>query len=749
MSTRIQERKRRGPDRVGPSWGLVGTRLQRPASRPGAVFRDGLVQLLCDSHEPVISVSAPAGYGKTTLLAQWTEADLRPSAWLSIGEDCNDPTVLLGYLTAALTPVTAIPDDVLEELESVQPRMVSAVVGGMGDAIRTVDHPFVFVIDDLHALTDDHGLDAVSVLTEHLAAGSQIVLLSRHQTGLPLAAARARGGVFELGVSDLRFDRQGAARLLRGAGAEDLGEDEVAVLTERCEGWAVGLYLAALSRTSGQSLALTGETFGGDDRFIADYLREEVLSRLPDGDVDFLVRTSVLDEMWGPLCDATLETTGSGAMLERLESSDLLVVPLDHHRERYRYHHLFREFLRMELQHREPELLPVLTGRASVWCEGHGMPDLAITYAIAGGLTDRVSGLLTRFTLQTYYGGRAESVRRWMTWLDDHASIDDHPAVAVMGGMIMALMGRATEAERWAAASDGLDRSADDHQILAVRAVMNAMMCRLGVDQMLIDSEEALSLLAPVSDWRPAAMLFHSVSLLLLGRVDEAVEELIDLGALGAELGTAPAVCTGFTELAVVAIDRGDIEAAAAWIARALDLLDERALHGYASTGLTHVIASRVFLLQGDQLRARRHLDEATPLRALLTSAIPMFALQARIELARCAIGLGDADAAERFLDEGAELLRHRPGLGTLVDEFASVREEFDRVRLAGAGLPSLTPAEARLLPLLTTHLSFREIGEQLFVSPHTVKTQAISIYRKLGVSSRGSAIDAARAVGG
>jgi LuxR family maltose regulon positive regulatory protein len=177
-------------------------------------------------------------------------------------------------------------------------------------------------------------------------------------------------------------------------------------------------------------------------------------------------------------------------------------------------------------------------------------------------------------------------------------------------------------------------------------------------------------------------------------------------------------------------------------------LVDESRLHGYASTALTHATAARVALAQGDHVRSRRSLDEAVSGRPLLTVAIPTFAMRARLEMARSAMGLGDADLARLALDEGADLLRRRPRLGTLVDEFESVARVFEERVALDTGLPPLSPAESRLLPLLTTHMTFREIGEQLFISPHTVKTQAISIYRKLGVSSRSTAIEAARELG-
>jgi LuxR family maltose regulon positive regulatory protein len=633
------------------------------------VLRADLIARLRTASEPLISVAAPGGYGKTTLVAQWTDVDPRPSAWLSIREDCDDPTVLMRYLSAALAPLVDVPARVMEELQAVQPRIDPVVVGTLGAALAGAAEPIIVVLDDLHLLTDERGIDAIATLIEHLGSGSRFVLIGRGASEFPLAAARSRGALAEFGIDDLRFDPETAAELLGNVGPGDLDDDDVSMLTECCEGWAAGLYLAALSLAASPPADGDRLPFRGDDRFVTDYFREEVLSAMPPEDHDFLVRSSILDEMWGALCDATLQRSDSGATLERMERSNLLVVPLDHRRGRYRYHHLFQELLQTELEGRFSGEIPELCGRASAWCEDHELPDLAISYAMRGGSVDRVATRLTRFIQQAYVDGRADSVRRWIEWVDDHGSIDEFPEVAVLGSLIMALTGRPIEAERWAASADGLEPSAPEW-IHAVRHSTRALMCRDGVEQMRVDADLALGLQSPGSTWGPSTMLFHAESLLLLGEEDSAFDELLEVGERGRALGTAPATCTACSLLAGLTLSRGDLEAAASWIGRALALVDESRLHGYASTALTHATAARVALAQGDHVRSRRSLDEAVSGRPLLTVAIPTFAMRARLEMARSAMGLGDADLARLALDEGADMQRRGPRLGTVVDEF-------------------------------------------------------------------------------
>ena len=566
------------------------------------------------------------------------------------------------------------------------------------------------------------------------------------ETGFPLAEVRAKGELLELGVDDLRFDDEDAGALLRSAGAVDLGADDVAALTAQTEGWAVGLYLAARSWNSASSAGVVA-TYGGDDRFVADYLRTTMLAGLPSDELDFLMRSSVLDELTGSLCDAALETTGSGARLEALESSNLLVVPLDRRRERYRYHHLLHDLLRMELDHRNPELVASIASRASTWCEEQGAHDTAVAYAILAGDVERVAMLIGRHAHASYYGGRASAARGWCDWFAAHATLEQYPGVAVLGTWLMVLDGRPLEAERWIAATEDA-RGSLAPELEGSRSLVRALMCRDGVAVMLDDARRAQSTIDPSSAWRTAALLLEGLGLLTSGESDAAIDRFHAAAEESAERGTAVGGSIAHAELAGSAIASNRLDDAASHLDDARRVIDDANLQGYPTSMPAYAVAARLSLVQGDPVRARAWIDRATAIVPKLTYATPVLAVQTSLLLARSAMGLGDATMAGSFLAEAEATLQRRPDLGTLVDDLAETRQELSLLRASATGLPALTPAEARLLPLLTTHLSFREIGEQLFVSPHTVKTQAISIYRKLGVSSRGSAVEAARGIG-
>ncbi|MGZ8601940.1 MAG: LuxR C-terminal-related transcriptional regulator [Actinomycetota bacterium] len=733
------------PAPLAARWGLLPSRILPPVSRASDVLRDDLVGILIASPVPIASVIAPGGYGKSTLLAQFAERDPRSSAWLSVGEDADDPVTLARYLVLALDPVTPIDEVLVRELDGPHPRM-RLVTAGLAAAIRAADTPFILVVDDVHLLADGRCFALLRALAREVPPRSSVAFVARYEMPLGLARTRAAGELLELGIGDLRFGADDAADLLRGAGAGEIGAENAARLTDQTEGWAVGLYLAARSLAADPT---TAPSFGGDDRYVADYLRETMLADLPDPEVAFLIQSSVLEELSGPLCDATLATTGSGAMLETLESSNLLVVPLDRRRDRYRYHHLFRDLLRMELEHRAPELVPALTARASAWCETEGLTDLAVMYAIAGNHVDRVAELIARYAQATYYGGRASAVRAWIEWFGEHGELERFPIAAVLGAWFHAAEQHPVEAERWidsVAPADATGTPGREQE--AIRALLAATMGREGVERMLADAERASALLPAASRWRPNVSLLAGLSHVCKGELVPASRAFHLAAERAREMGVAIAWALAHAEVAIVALELGDVAGAATQASTAKRIVEEGTLQGYPTSALTYAIGARVALVQGDPVRARACAEEAASIDPGLSYAMPVFALQADLLLARCAMGLGDAAWAEGFLTHADDVIAHRPDLGTLVPEVAMARDELRVLRASAVGAPSLTPAEARLLPMLTTHLSFREIGGELFVSPHTVKTQAISIYRKLGVSSRGEAVRVAREIG-
>ena len=296
-----------------------------------------------------MSVVAPAGYGKTTLLARWAETDPRAFAWVALDSRDDDAVVFLRYIAAAIHGVEPVSPEVFDALSGPGGSTWPKRVPRLGSALARLERPLVLVLDDLHAVANPSCLDVLAALVDYVPAGSQIAVASREEPELPLARWRAHGLVDEIGVAHLRLDEREAGLLLEAAGVE-LDASELSELSERTEGWPAGLYLAALSLQAGAPDLAGAAGFTGDERFVSDYFRLELLSRLPPLEAGFLKYTSVLDRMCGGLCDSVLETTRSADTLERLERRNCFVVPLDRRSEWYRYHHLFGQLLRNELR---------------------------------------------------------------------------------------------------------------------------------------------------------------------------------------------------------------------------------------------------------------------------------------------------------------------------------------------------------------------------------------------------------------
>ena len=731
---------------------LIEAKLAPPVLRTDTVTKSELLDRLRGSGSSVVSLVAPAGFGKTTLVAHLAERDDRALATVSLDERDNDPVVLLRYVAVALSRVDRVPPSVFEALSTPGRSIWSTCIPRVCTALAGIARPMVLVLDDLHFVTDPTSLDAIAALLDHVPQQSLVLVSTREEPGLGLARLRAQGRVLEIGADDLRLNPGEAATLLRNAGV-DLDDSAVSVLTDRTEGWPAGLYLAALSLRAGGAGADAARRFSGDDRFVADYMRLELLSQLTDDEVRFLTRTSVLDRMCGGLCDAVLARKDCAALLASLERSNRFLVPLDQSRTWYRYHHLFRDLLRSELEHREPELAPELQRRAMAWCEANGLLESALHYGHEAGDTYAVTRLFEQLLLPTYYTGGVATTLSWLDWYDQDGLRERHPTVAVFGAWLCFLTGSLAQGDRWARAAESStalpelpDGSASIEPWIAT---LRAYMCPDGIERMLADAERALETLGPEGWWRPSAQLAAGVAHALLGDAERARPALGRAAELAAAAGGTDEESLAFAQLALLALEAGASERAAAHAARAVKLAEDARLDGYLACALAYAVAARVAVHRGDLVTAREYVAVIHRLRPQFNTGFPWLSVQAGLELARIHLALGEARVAGTVLSEAETILSVRPRLGTLA---GLARELRQRIALAstpgGAWAMSLTAAELRVLPLLTTHLAFPQIGERLFLSRTTVKTHASSIYRKFGVSSRAEAIERAVELG-
>jgi LuxR family transcriptional regulator, maltose regulon positive regulatory protein len=498
---------------------LLESKLRPPRSTGRGILRTALVeQLNRASDTPVVMLCAGPGYGKTTALAQWAaSSEQRPFAWVSVDQHDNDPVVLLTYIAAALDRIAPIDPGVFEALASPGTSVEATVLPRLGAALASMEQPTVLGLDDVHTIANPRCIDAVVALAGHVPEGSQLALAARDGSALPLASLRTRGLGLELGPDDLRMDEDEARELLGASGLE-ISDEEVAELVRRTEGWPAGLYLAALSATTTGLGPRDVAALTGNDPFVAGFLRSEFFAQLPPHELRFLTRTSMLEQMSGPLCDTVLAASGSAEMLESLAHSNRFVVSLDRGGEWYRCHPLVRELLATDLARSDPDVRSPMLRRASEWCAANGQEIAAVQYGQTDGDPARVSTLMERWTMPIFQSGRTATVDRWFEWLDANGGSRQYPSVAVIGAMFHAVMGRATASDRYAdlAAQGAYDGHLPDGSasIESWRAMLRAFRGMNGIDALQADAALAVRTLAPTacgtrlrwccSAWRPS-----------------------------------------------------------------------------------------------------------------------------------------------------------------------------------------------------------------------------------------------------
>lgn len=737
------------PPPLRTPFALLESKLAPPRLREGTIPRADLAARLRPKPPANVAlVVAPAGYGKTTLLAElYQRIDRQPAAWLSIDERDNDPVTLLTYLALALHRI-GVCDRQLVEVLARPRRSLAAMVARLKRSIHA-SAPFTLLVDDLHLLVGEDSVGIVRELVRDLPPTARVVLTSRAEPALPLSELRAAARLVEFGIEDIRLSEKQVGALLRNAGLA-VSDGDVAEVAERTEGWPAGVYLAALAaleRKDGEPVT----AFHGSDHFVSDYVRFEHLEYLPADDRAFLLRASVLDRLAGPLCDAALHRSRSAAKLEQLAESNLFLIPVADARPRtYRFQNLFREALQSELRRAEPGLAETIAARASAWCEKRGDAESAIEYAHVSGDLDRFAELVQRFVMRLYYGGRFATIARWFALLDDDELLGRHPPLAATGALVQGLEGRDREAARWASIAERAPADLpmpDGSPARAWAGLVGAALCRSGIDRMRADAELAVSELAAGSWWLPSARLYLGVARLLAGDGAVADEVLADAHAAATSANIVDIAALALAERSVIAGADGRWDDAEALAVQARDAIQDAHLDDYVTSALTYAASAHAAVRRGDWIRSRDDLERAERLLAPSSHAFPWFTAQVRLETARVRAESTDGAGASASLAAAQDVLS-TVDLGTLDAQAQELARELERRFPDADRRERLTPAELRLLPLLTTHLTFREIADHLNVSRNTVKTQAICTYRKLGASSRSEAIQRAIELG-
>jgi LuxR family maltose regulon positive regulatory protein len=736
---------------------LLWSKLRPPlAPRVGLVGRASLQSLLqMGLQARLCLVEAPAGSGKTTLLTQWRAvAGADRVAWVSLDEGDNDPTRFWVYLVAALrTVLPGVGATALAALGRPTADLYRAVLPGLLNELSRVGTPLVLVLDDYHLVTNPTCHQTLGFFLDHLPAGVHVALSTRVDPPLPLARMRASEELTEIRVADLQFTDEEASELLNGAMGLQLAAEDVARLAERTEGWAAGLVLAGLSLRGRQDPSAFIAAFHGDDRHIADYLGAEVLERQPEPVRRFLLRTSVLERLSGPLCDAVLEADGSAALLDQLERANLFLVPLDDRRQWYRYHHLFAQLLRLELASREPALLPVLHRRAAAWHRQAGNVDEAIHHIAEAGEFNEAAALIARHWLTYWRRGQRATVARWLDGLPEEAILAD-PPVAYVAAWIGGYSGASKQrTEDWLAVvgRDGAEGSLPDG-VSSLAFGANLARAALVFDDLgrsVAAGRRAVELAGPKSFqfwWMAQSALGHA--LYLSGQAVETRQELEELVERVPAAKQPVAVVLGLAVLSLLAGDEDDDRTAMALARRAAATADRQGLSAEPMCGIAYAALGRALARQGELAEADEQL-----VRALEPVGIDSMQVQrafAMLLLTLVRRGRGDPAGARALVEQARELIGRSADPGSLLPALLEQAEQalVTAPRRRAEVAAPLSERELVVLRMLPTHLSNREIGRELYVSVNTVRSQVQAIYRKLGVTTRAEAVAHARQLG-
>ena len=647
---------------------LLTTKLYVPRAHPNLVPRPRLGDFLVEGMSRRLTlISAPAGFGKTTLLSEWRMMYLGseyPVAWVSLEEADNDPSRFLSYLIAALQAIEVnVGEAALASLHSPQPPPIESVLTALVNEIATIPKDFALVLDDYHLIANEAVHHAITFLLDHLPPQGHLIISSRVDPPLPLARLRAQGQMTEIRADNLRFTPEETATFLRSAMGLDLPEESVTALEERIEGWIAGLQLAALSMRGRKDISGFIAAIRGSSRYVVDYLAEDVLRRQTEDVSAFLLQTSILDRLSGPLCDAVTERADGQEMLQRLERANLFTVPLDEERRWYRYHHLFSEFLRNRLRHAQPDREPQLHRKASSWYEHNGFVHEAVDHALATADHENAARLIEENFRDMLAHGEASLLLNWMEALPEEL-LRSRPRLCIpcawallITGQLEAAESRVQDLERMVDAADfpldegGIPTSEEELAALSGEAAaIQAFIVRNRGDvaRSIELSRWALELL------REDNITLRGIVALNLGGAYSMSGDLAAANASLTETITASeradnpfAALLATRELAELEVMGGRLHRAAGLYRQALQLAEQRP---FPAAGLAHVGMGELLYEWNDLDGAMHHLTKGIELgeQSGSTSIIfPGHAFLARIKWVQ-----GDLAGAVRIMQQ-------------------------------------------------------------------------------------------------
>src|SRR4051794_6259745 len=665
----------------------VEAKLHAPGATEDFIVREELIDRLKSSSQSIVLLTGPAGAGKTTLLHQWAQQDDRPFTWLTLDESDNDPSTLLTYLLLALGRLGRVDESLMTALSEAGTADPQVIIARLGRALWTWDPPFVLVLDCADNLTSTDALEVVDTLVTHLGEHCQIALAARKAPALRWHRLAQDHVPLRVGIEDLRFSAAESGALLEATGLELTSEDAGAIV-ERTEGWAAGLYLAAASLRDLGDHRKALDAIAGDDHMIAEYLRDEVFTRLTPEAQTFMTRISILDKMSGPLCDVMLERDNSGSVLREMEQASQFIFHLDRQDSWYRFHQLFADMLRSELQRREARLVPTLHARASRWLEEAGDIQAAIMHAQAAGEIVRAVGLVWTHAADWVGSGRVDVLRSWVDSFTDEQVVT-YAKLALAAAWCA--IGEGRTAEHWLSAAErgryDAQLPGETESVAAATALLRAAIAARGVERMGADARLAAQLQAPDDPWRSFAFYLRAVALHLTGHREEA-ESLLDETNRLAELLGGPAIRARATaQRALMAVEDGDWDRATLLITQANELGVASGIVGLPSQTAVDSVRAMILAKQGRVEEAKALARRSIRTMALITNVPGWVAVQSYQVLGRTYLWLGETEAARSALFEAQKHMSGALDAPTLRHQLDQIWRQIEKTPLAwGSG---------------------------------------------------------------
>jgi LuxR family maltose regulon positive regulatory protein len=643
---------------------VITTKLYIPAPRPNAVLRAELIARLNKGLQHRLTlISAPAGFGKTSLVSAWSGGCDRPVAWLSLDDADTDLARFLTHLVAALQMIApTLGNDVVALLQSSRPPAVDALLPLLLNQIATLPRPALLVLDDVHLLDAGAIHQALAVLTEHLPPQLHLVIITREDPPLPLARLRARGQLAELRTADLRLTHAETSAFLTEVMGLHLSSDDIRALEERTEGWIAGLQLAALSLRNHQDAPAFIRSFAGDHRYVLDYLVEEVMERQPEALRDFLLQTAILDRLHGPLCDAVTGQEQSSVRLEALQRGNFFVVPLDDRRQWYRYHHLFADVLMAQLVAERPDQVATLHRRASVWYEHNGPLPEAIRHALAALDTARAAALIERAAPAMRRDRQEHMLLAWLRALPEELTTS-RPVLSVQyAGALLSVGELAGVETRLAAAEHWLGTPSPElvipdavefRQLSASIALYRAAHA-LALGDVAATAEYGGQVLGHIGEGdtvlRGAASGLLGLAHWASGNLEGAYQSFADGLERLREAGNIADAIGGAVGLVDIRVTQGQLREARRICERGLQLAAEHDAPQLRGTADMHVGLSELALERGDLRAALEHLSRSQQQGE--HTGFPQHPYRWRVALARVRIAQNDMEGALELLEE-------------------------------------------------------------------------------------------------